>query len=299
MWDNKGRTDDIGRLKTQVMGNVGLVLEGGGMRGLYTCGVLEFFLDKGLYFDYVIGVSAGACNAASYISRQKGRNEKVNLGFLGDWRYMSLRNFLLYKSFFGMDFIFKEIPDKHVKFDYEVFNKAECRFLVGATDCRTGEAVYFDKEEMQDGFDVLRASSSLPLMSPVVSYKGYELLDGGIADSIPIERSIADGNEKNVIILTRNMGYRKKPTKLSKLVRVKYKSYPRLAEAILNRYKKYNDTLDYIESLEAEGKAIVIRPSREMKVDRLEKNKEKLYELFRNGYEDAKGTYERIMEFVE
>lgn len=280
------------------MNNIGLVLEGGGMRGLYTCGVLEFFLDKELYFNYVIGVSAGACNAASYISRQKGRNEKVNIGFIDDWRYMSLRNFILNKSFFGMDFIFDEIPNKHVRFDYEAFNNAECRFLVGTTECKTGKALYFNKDDMREGFDVLRASSSLPMMSPIVNYKGYELLDGGISDSIPIAKSIADGNDKNIIILTRNKGYRKSPPKFANLIKIKYKNYPLLVEAIMNRYKKYNDTLDYIDNLEGKGKAIVIRASREIKVDRLERNQGKLYELLQNGYEDAESAYERITEFI-
>lgn len=282
------------------MNNIGLVLEGGGMRGLYTCGVLEFFMERDLYFNYVIGVSAGACNAASYISRQKGRNIKVNTGFLKDWRYMSVRNLILKKSFFGMDFIFKEIPDKYVKFDYEAFHSAPCKFLVGVTDCKTGKALYFNKDDiMTEGFDILRASSSLPLLSPVVKLKGYEVLDGGISDSIPIAKSIKDGNDKNIIVLTRNKGYRKSPLKFVNLIKMKYKKYPLLIESMINRYKKYNDTLDYIERLEEEGKAIVIRASKEIKVDRLERNSAKLHELFKNGYEDAENAYKIIMEFIQ
>lgn len=281
-----------------IMNKIGLVIEGGGMRGLYTCGVLEFFLDKDLYFKYIIGVSAGACNAASYISRQKGRNVKVNTGFLSDWRYMSLKNLILKKSFFGMDFIFDEIPNNLVKFDYEAFNNAQCEFLVGVTDCKTGKALYFNKDTMREGFDVLRASSSLPLLSPIVNFKGYELLDGGISDSIPIRKSIEDGNDKNIIVLTRNKGYRKSPLKFAKLIKIKYKKYPSLIEAIMNRYKKYNDTLDYIEELEKEGKAIVLRASKEIKVDRLERNSVKLQELFQNGYEDAENACNKIAEFI-
>jgi predicted patatin/cPLA2 family phospholipase len=280
------------------MNNIGLVIEGGGMRGLYTCGVLEYFMEKDLNFNYIIGVSAGACNAASYISKQKGRNIKVNTGFLNDWRYMSFRNLILEKSFFGMNFIFKEIPDKHVKFDYETFQNAQCEFLVGTTDCKTGKALYFNKDEVSDGFDVLRASSSLPLLSPIVHFKGYELLDGGISDSIPISKSIEDGNDKNIIILTRNKGYRKSPLKLAELIKIKYKKYPLLIESMMNRYQKYNDTLDYIEKLEEEGKVLVIRASKEIKVGRLERNSAKLHELFQNGYGDAESSYERIKEFI-
>lgn len=280
------------------MNNIGLVLEGGGMRGLYTCGVLEHFMEKELYFKYIIGVSAGACNAASYISRQKGRNIKVNTGFLEDRRYMSFRNLILEKSYFGMDFIFREIPDKLVKFDYEAFHNAQCEFLVCATDCKTGKAVYFNKEDFKDGFDVLRASSSLPLISPIVRYKGHELLDGGVADSIPIAKSIQDGNDRNIVVLTRNKGYRKSPAKFARLMKMKYRKYPQLVEAIMNRYKKYNETLDHIEELEEKGKVIVIRASREIKVDRLERNSARLHELFENGYEDAENSYEKIKAFI-
>lgn len=280
------------------MENVGLVLEGGGMRGLYTCGVLEFFLENDLHFNYIIGVSAGALNAVSYIAKQKGRNKKVNLNFVKDWRYMSVRNLLLKKSFFGMDFIFEEIPNKHVPFDFETFHNAECKFLVGTTDCNTGKPVYLNKEDITEGFHALRATSSLPFIAPIVNFKGYELLDGGISDSIPVVKSIEDGNEKNIIILTRNKEYRKSPMKHGRLLNLKYKKYPKLIKTMMDRYKNYNETLEYIEKLEREGKAIVIRPSQELKVGRLEKDPEKLQKLFENGYEDAKNSYEKIMGFA-
>lgn len=280
------------------MNNVGLVLEGGGMRGLYTCGVLDYFMDRDLYFNYIIGVSAGSCNAVSYISRQKGRNKKVNLDFVNDKRYMSFRNLIKEKSFFGMDFMFDEIPNKYVPFDFEAFHKADCRLLTGATDCNTGKAVFFEKSDLKEGFHGLRASASLPFISPIVNFKGLELLDGGIADSIPIKRSIMDGNMKNIIVLTRDKTYRKGPMKHSKLIKLKYKKYPKLAEAMINRHKNYNETLEYIEKLENEGKVIVIRPAKEVKVGRLEKNTEVLTELYNSGYEDAKNNYEKIMKFI-
>jgi predicted patatin/cPLA2 family phospholipase len=280
------------------MENVGLVLEGGGMRGLYTCGALEFFMEKDIYFNYIIGVSAGACNAVSYIARQKGRNSKVNIQFSKDWRYMSFRNLLFKKSFFGMDFIFEEIPSKYVPFDFETFYKSDCRFLVGTTDCNTGKSVYLNKEDLTEGFYALRATSALPLISPIINFKGYELLDGGISDSIPITKSIEDGNAKNIIILTRNKEYRKSPIKHISLLKLKYKKYPSLIKTMTDRYKNYNKTLEYVEQLESEGKVIVIRPSEELKVGRLERDPKKLQELFENGYEDAKNNYEKIMEFL-
>lgn len=279
------------------MENIGLVLEGGGMRGVYTCGVLEYFMERDLYFNYIIGVSAGACNAASYISKQRGRNEKVNIGFVNDSRYMSFRNLVRGKSIFGMDFIFDEIPNKHVPFDFETFHKSSCEFLIGVTDCNTGEPLYLNKEDVNNKFNALRATSSLPIVSPIVNFKGHELLDGGISDSIPIVKSIKDGNKKNVIVLTRNEGYRKNQMKFGNLVKFKYRNYPFLIEAMMNRHKKYNETLEYIEKLETEGKAIVIRPSKKLTIDKFEKNPEKLHELFQNGYEDAKNFYEKIKEF--
>jgi predicted patatin/cPLA2 family phospholipase len=280
------------------MKNIGLVLEGGGMRGLYTCGVLEFFLEEKIYFDYVIGVSAGACNAASYITRQKGRNERVNIDYIKNWRYMSLRNFILNKSLFGMDFIFDDIPNKHVIFDYEAFEKSKCRFQIGATDCNTGKPVYISKENMGTKFEALRASASLPLISPIVNYRGMELLDGGISDSVPIVKSIQDGNDKNIIVLTRNKGYRKQPVKHTGLIRSKYKNYPKLVDAIVNRHEVYNKTMDFIEKLELEGRALVIRPSEPLKVGRLEKNPDKLRALMKNGYLDMKGLEQRFERFL-
>lgn len=280
------------------MENIGLVLEGGGMRGLYTCGVLECFMEKDLYFNYIIGVSAGACNSVSYISKQKGRNEKVNINFAKDWRYLSMRNLVLKKSLFGMDFIFDEIPNKHVLFDFETFNKSECKLLIGVTDCNTGKPMYISKEDIGGKFEALRASASLPLISPIVNFKGCELLDGGISDSIPILKAIEDGNRKNIIILTRNHEYRKSPVKFTGLLKYRYRKYPKLIETMLNRHINYNKTLDYIEKLENEGKVLVIRPSKKLEVGRIERDKDKLYELFHNGYNDTKDRFDRIMEFI-
>ncbi|AFM41169.1 putative esterase of the alpha-beta hydrolase superfamily [Desulfosporosinus acidiphilus SJ4] len=280
------------------MEKIGLVLEGGGMRGLYTCGVLEYFMENDLYFNYIIGVSAGACNAVSYISKQRGRNESVIINYAKDWRYMSLRNLLLSKSYFGMDFIFDEIPNKHVAFDFQTFYSSPCDFLVGATDCKTGKPIYLTKEDMGDKFQALRASASLPLISPIVNYKGYQLLDGGISDSIPIRKSIADGNTKNIVVLTRNKGYRKNPAKFTGLIKLVYRKYPFFVETMLNRYKIYNDTLDYIEQLEHDGQVLVIRPSKPLEVGRLEKDPQRLKGLLQNGYIDTKESYERILNFV-
>lgn len=280
--------------------HAGLVLEGGGMRGLYTAGVLDFFLEKELIFDYVIGVSAGASNAVSYISRQKGRNKMVNTAFLDDWRYMSIKNLIKNGSLFGMDFIFDEIPKKRVPFDYETFFNSPITFKIGVTDCNTGKPLYFDKSEMDKNFTALRASISLPLVSPIVHFKGYHLLDGGITDPIPIRQAITNGYQKNVVVLTRNRGYRKKPISrpLRLLLEKKYRAYPNLIAAMLNRYQIYNKTLLYIDQLEQKQQIAVIRPSKKITVSRFEKNADKLNDLYELGYHDAAEAYARIKTVI-
>lgn len=278
------------------MNNVGLVLEGGGMRGLYTAGALELFLEKGVEFGYIIGVSAGACNAASYISRQKGRNKTVNTAFVKDWRFASLRNFILKGSLFGMDFIFDQIPNRLVPFDYETFNKSPVKYKITATDCDTGEPVYFDKSDLDRKFTVLRASSSLPLVSPMINFGGRSLLDGGIADPLPIHKAVADGFLKNVIILTRSRGYRKGPVSFPEqlIYRAKYRKCPELIKAIMHKHIVYNEALGFIEELEQKGQAVVIRPSGGLKVGRYERDTDKLLDLYSKGYEDAASSLERI-----
>ena len=278
--------------------NVGLVLEGGGMRGLYTCGVLDYFLERQLYFPYVVGVSAGACNAVSYIAKQKGRNLNVNTAFVKDWRYMSLRNLLFEKSYFGMDFIFKEIPQRYIPFDYETFYNAASTFVAGATDCETGESFYLDTSDFDPTFTMLRASSSLPLISKMVQMKGKQLLDGGIADPIPIVKAQRDGYKKNIVILTRDQHYRKKPMRYKGLLKLKYHAYPALVSSLLNRHERYNQTLDELEEMKTRGDAFVIQSSLPLEVGRLEKDKDKLRSLYEKGYHDAAHQYDALMSFL-
>jgi predicted patatin/cPLA2 family phospholipase len=280
--------------------NTGLVLEGGGMRGVYTAGVLEFFMDKNLFFPYVIGVSAGACNAASYLSRQKERNKRINIGFMGHPRYLSYRNLFRKRQLFDMDFIFNEIPAQHVPFDFDTYFSATERFVIVATDVETGEPVYFDKEGTQEeALAMLRASSSLPFVAPIVELRGKKLLDGGISDPIPLRKAQQDGCEKSVLVLTRNLGYRKSKSKFGWMAKNAYKQYPKLVEKMLTRYEIYNETLQYIEQQEKEGKIFVIRPTEPLQVGRIEKNPQKLAALYNQGYKDADRVYGEMMEFLE
>lgn len=277
--------------------NAGLVLEGGGMRGLYTAGVLEYFMSQDLYFPYIIGVSAGACMGASYLSRQAGRNKKVNLGYIEDKRYLSLSNFIKKRELFGMDFIFDEIPNKLVPFDMDTFIKSPEQFVIVATDCETGEPVYFEKEDHSEHIvKLLRASSSLPFVASSVEYNNLHLLDGGISDPIPVKKAENDGYEKNVIILTKPKGYFKRPSKMSSIF--KYKRHPKINDRLKVRYKHYNETLEYIQKQEEIGNVFVMRPSMEMPVGRVERNKERLENLYELGWNDAKEQFGELKSFL-
>jgi len=281
------------------MYNSGLVLEGGGMRGVYTAGVLDYFLEKELFFPYVIGVSAGACQGSSYVSRQHGRNRQVTIDYVKHPEYISYRNLFLKKELFGMDFIFDRLPNELVPFDFTTFNSSTDKFLIGTTDCMTGEPVYFEKNDYpEDVLKLIRASSTLPFMAPAIEFQGRTLMDGGIADPIPIRRAIQDQVKKNVIVLTKPKGYRKKKSSFSWLPKYAYKEYTGLTTALATRYRLYNETLDYIEELEAKEEVLVIRPSRSMKVGRAERNPAKLTELYNLGYEDAKTGFDNTMQWI-
>ncbi len=282
-----------------MLNQVGLVLEGGGMRGVYTAGILEYFLEQELFFPYVIGVSAGACNAASYLSKQKGRNQTVTVEYASDPRYISWRNYFKNRQFFGMDFIFDEIPNQHVPFHYDVFYNSPTEFVVGTTDCLSGEPIYFNKQDYgKELLTVLRASSSLPFIAPEIRYKDKILLDGGISDPIPIKKAQKDGYNKNIVILTRNQGYLKKPSKFHFLVDRKYPNYKGLQQSLRNRYQIYNDTVSYLEDQENAGNVLIIRPTEPLKVGRMERNPQKLKELYNQGYHDAKQSMTAINDYI-
>ncbi|MDR4886895.1 patatin family protein [Fredinandcohnia sp. QZ13] len=279
--------------------DVGLVLEGGGMRGVYTAGILEYFMEQDLYFPYVVGVSAGACMAASYLSRQMGRNRTVNIDYVNHPNYLSFRNFVKHKQLFGMDFIFDEIPNKHVPYDYDTFYQSKEEFVVGTTDCETGEPMYFKKEEYgHDMLKVIRASSSLPFVAPIIEFKGRKLLDGGITDPIPLIKAQQDGNSKNVVILTRNRGYMKKKSNMTWVVKRAFKQYPNLVKAMETRYKRYNDTLAYLDQEEKAGRIFVISPTEPLEVGRVEKNPVKLTNLYELGLKDASEQFEKFQKWL-
>ncbi len=278
----------------------GLVLEGGGLRGLFTAGVLDFFVEQNIHFSYHIGVSAGAVMGTSYISRQVGRNKRTTLNYVNNPKYLSFRNFLQEGSLFGMDFIFNQLPNRFEPFDYDTFFKDPGVFKIGATNCDTGRIEFFEKSgcSKEELMKRLIASSSIPFFSPIFKINGSSFLDGGVSDPIPIEQSIKDGNSKNVIILTQNQEYRKRPFKPQFLANIKYRKYPLLAESLLNRHRKYNDTLKKIEELEKNHQAFVIRPLQPLKVGRMEKNTKKLEELYNEGLKTAEQQIETLKNWT-
>lgn len=277
----------------------GLVVEGGGMRGVYTAGVLDYFMEKNLYFDDCYGVSAGACHISSYVSKQIGRSIKVTLDYINDKRYCSVNSLIKTGDMFGVEMLYDLIPNKLELYDYDTFNKFKGNFYSVVTNCKTGKAEYIKIKDMKKDIIAVRASSSLPLLSRIVEINGKEYLDGGITDSIPIKKSIKDGHKKNVVILTRDKTYRKSKPKFLSLLKFKYKKYPNLVKAIENRYKMYNETLDFLEEEKAKNKVFIIQPKLPVKISRIEKDKDKLKALYNQGYEDAKELYEDLMKFLE
>ncbi|MGE5365286.1 MAG: patatin-like phospholipase family protein [Bacteroidota bacterium] len=281
------------------LSSTGLILEGGGLRGVYTSGVLQFFMEHDLYFPYVIGVSMGACNAANYISHQPERNRIVNIAFVNDRRYLSYLRLVLKGELFGMNFIFDTIPNKLVPFDFTTFFNSPQRCFTTVTDCITGRAVYFERNELgKDYMKMLQASSSLPFISKPVEYKGRIYMDGGLSDSIPIRKSIEDGNKKHVIILTQPEGYRKEPEGISALTRLRYPKFTGLVTALENRHLMYNETIEFIEELRRQGSVFIIRPSAPLKAGRIERSKQTLYSVYDTGYKDAENCYAGLCSFM-
>ena len=257
------------------------------MRAIFTVGVLDYFMDHNIWFPYTIGVSAGASNGISYASRQRGRSKYSNIDLLKEYNYIGLRHFLRGRGYIDMKYLFYIYPEKYYPLDYDTYFKSKDRFVMVTSNCLTGKAEYFEEKKDKNRLvDICCASCTLPVLCPVAHVDGIPMVDGGVCDAIPIQRAIDDGFKKNVIILTRNKGYRKEDKNFY-LPGFIYKQYPAIREQLKLRYKRYNEVLDYIDQLEAEGKAFVIRPENKMEVGRTESNPEKLEALYNEGYELA------------
>lgn len=283
------------------MNNIGLVLEGGGLRGAYTSGILDYFLLRKLYFKYTVGVSAGAIYSASYASRQKRRNIDIILKYLNDDRYMGYKHLIKNGSYINTDFAYKKITYDISPFDFQTFTNCDLEFKVGAFNCLKGKTEFFSKKDFRKTDDLLEAliaSGSLPFLSKEATINEKIYLDGGIASPIPIVQSILDGNNKNVIILTEDKTYRKDPLKLQLLINLYYKKYPKVAKALNRRHLVYNRTLREIEELEKKDDVFVFRPSEVVVVDRLEKDLNKIDTLYKLGLKDAEENYEKLIEWL-
>ncbi|MPL74626.1 hypothetical protein SDC9_20443 [bioreactor metagenome] len=281
------------------MYSAGLIFEGGGMRGVYTAGVIDAFLEKDLAFSSCYGVSAGACNAVCFISRQRGRAYRVTTDYIGDKRYCSIQSLLRAGNLFGPEMLYHIIPEELDPYDYEAFARYPGTCCAVATNCRTGEAEYFLLKNMYDDIERLQASSSLPFLAKSVSIGGEEYLDGGVADSIPLQRSIADGNAKNVVVLTQDAAYRKKPMKIMPILNLVYRKYPKFVHQLATRHVRYNQTLDLLAKEESDGRAFVMRPKKPVNIGRVETNKAKLAALYDAGYRETMERMDDLIAFLE
>lgn len=276
----------------------GLILEGGGMKGIYTAGVLDFFMDKEIAFSDCYGVSAGACHLCNFMSGQRGRSYRISVNYLDMKQYCGKWSLLTTGDLFGVDMNYNLIPNYLDPYDYDAAAGYEGRAFAVATDIETGKPAYLPLRDLREDLMAVRASSSLPLVSRNVKIGDRVYLDGGISDSIPLLRSVVDGNRKNVVVLTKEKGFVRKPSSQSLLLGLRYLRYPKVAELMSWRHVHYAAQTAYVERMRKSGQVFVIRPKKDIGVGRVEKNLEKLMELYRQGYEDAKGCYGEMMQFL-
>lgn len=277
----------------------GLVLEGGAMRGLFTAGIIDVFMENGIVFDGAAGVSAGAAFGCNYKSNQPRRAIRYNTRFCRDKRYCSVRSLIRTGDMFGADFCYHEIPDKLDLFDFETYRNSPMKFYAVCTDVETGKPVYHSCETMDDtGLEWIRASASMPLAARIVSVDGYNLLDGGISDSIPLKFMERAGYDRNVVILTQPRDYTKGKNKLMPLLKKVYRKYPEFVKAMENRHRMYNSQLKYVRKAEQEGSAYVIAPEEKLPVKRVEHAPDVLREVYRIGRLAGMKHLEAVNEFL-
>ncbi len=278
----------------------GLIMEGGAMRGMFTAGVIDVFMENGIEFDGAIGVSAGAAFGCNYKSRQSGRVIRYNKRFCKNPRFCSFRSLIKTGDLFGAEFCYHTIPDKLDLFDTQTYLDNPMEFYVVCTDVTTGKAVYIESDEAgDDALEYFRASASMPLVSKVVKIKDRLLLDGGIADSVPIQYFESIGYDRNVLILTQPKGYVKKPSTAAKIMKYALKDYPMVVRTMENRHIEYNETIDYIVKKEEAGEVLVIRPEAPLKIGKIEHNPERLQAVYDLGRAAGEKYLEKVKEFLK
>ena len=275
----------------------GLVLEGGAMRGMFTAGVLDTFLAAGVKADEVAGTSAGALFGVNYLSGQAGRAVRYNKRFNGDKNYMGLRPLLKEGNLFSTAYAYDLVPRKLDPFDDEAFRASGVPFFAVVTNVDTGEAEYMQVKSVFEQMDVLRASGSMPFVSRPVEIHGRRYLDGGVADSIPFNAMARMGYEKQLVILTRDMDYRKKPMPAG-AIRLYYRRHPQFRDQLLHRHDVYNDSVARLKELEAQGKTFVIRPSRPIEIGRVESDPDKLQAVYELGLRDGQAALAPLQEYL-
>lgn len=279
------------------MTKTSLILEGGTFRTIYTSGVLDAFLEHQLHMPYIIGISAGAINGCSYVSKQKERTLRVFTNYRHDKRYIGWRNFLKERSLFGLNFAYDTIPNELELFDWATYEQFEGQFEIGVTNAYTGEVEYLDALQMDKACTMLRATCAIPILFPEIKLENTPYYDGGLADPIPITRAEEKGFEKHVIVLTRPHGYQKSLDRQTKFaIKMLGKRYPALAKRMLQRAARYNETLAYCEQLEEEGKAFLFRPNYAM--NSFEKNLTQIHSNYNMGYQHAQEQMATLQQFL-
>lgn len=277
---------------------LGIIMEGGASRTIFSCGVTDAFLEENIMPDYFIGVSAGIAYGVSYLSKQKGRNLTIAKKYMRDKRYMGVRHLLKDKSFYNIPFVFGEVPNKLEAFDYETFAAFPGKVEACVTNIHTGKAEYLEVPRNDEQFEVLVASCALPILfQPVKVGKRY-YLDGGLSDSIPYQHAIQEGCDKNIVILTRERGYVKKEERGGRISRKLYKKYPNIAQDLKKRPEEYNACVKELMELEQKGEIFVIAPETTHGVGRTESDPEKLTRLYEEGYQQAKKQMEDLKKYL-
>ena len=279
---------------------IGLVLEGGSMRGLYTAGILDTFLDENIPVDGIIGVSAGALFGCNYFSRQKGRVLRYGTRFAKDLRNMSFLSFILTGNLVGKKFAYYDVTLKYDLFDNDTFIKNNTGYFAAATNVETGKAEYLEMKDVIKDMEILRASAAIPFVSQMVEINGNKYLDGGVGDSIPVVQAKKMGYDKIIVILTRPLEYRKKPLSdsLQKLLKVKYGKYPAFMKAMLERHHHYNMTIDLISKMEKKGEVFVLRPSEPIDVRTIERNRGKMRKAHALGVSDCRKQLQQLKDYL-
>lgn len=282
------------------MENVGVILEGGAMRSMFCAGVLDFFLDNDIQIPNVMAVSAGAYAGMNYVSEQRGRVLDAIIEPMKTEKYLGISTFFKKGTFFDMDLLFDEIPKRRSPFDFETFSSSAKRFITSTVNCITGQPVYYEKFNDEDSFlKICRAANSLPFIAKITKIDGIPMLDGGMADAIPIERALEEGWKKIVVVVTRNTKYRKKQRYFYlAMIKLLYHKYPEFVRLVAGRAARYNRSLDILEDMEKEGRAFVIRPSDDIYLLNNETDTEKLREYYEHGYEVAGEKKKELKEFL-